>query len=144
MTNIKVSVIIPAYNTENQITKCLNSVLNQTLKEIEIIVIDDGSTDNTLELINNFKLTDSRITVISQENKKQGAARNRGIEIAKGEYIGFVDSDDYIDRDYYVKLYNSAVNNNCDIATTNILKHKKKYNKKGRQLGDPQKRRRLF
>ena len=104
MTNIKVSVIIPAYNTENQITKCLNSVLNQTLKEIEIIVIDDGSTDNTLELINNFKLTDSRITVISQENKKQGAARNRGIEIAKGEYIGFVDSDDYIDRDYYEKL----------------------------------------
>lgn len=129
MGNIKVSIVIPAYNIEKHIEKCLESVINQTLKEIEIIVVDDGSTDSTLEKINKFANTDSRIKVISQTNQKQGAARNRGIEIARGEYIGFVDSDDYIDTDYYAKLYNTASKFCADIAVTNILKHKKKYDK---------------
>ena len=124
--NPKVSVIIPAYNTEQYIAKCLKSLISQTLKEIEIIVINDGSTDSTLEIINEFAAADGRIKVISQENKKQGAARNRGMEIAAGEYIGFVDSDDWVDPDFYEKLYNAVKKDNFDIAVTSIIKHKEK------------------
>lgn len=129
MTDIKVSIIVPTYNAEDYIEKCLDSIVNQTLKEIEIIVINDGSTDSTLVKINKFANIDSRIKVITQTNQKQGAARNRGIEVAQGEYIGFVDSDDYIGNDYYEKLYDTASKYCADIATTNILKHKKKYDK---------------
>lgn len=129
MENIKVSVIVPAYNVENYIEKCLDSLVNQTLQDIEIIVIDDGSIDRTLEKIKRYADKDSRIKVINQTNQKQGAARNRGIEIAKGEYIGFVDSDDYINTNYYKYLYMIATKFNADIAATNILKHKKKYDK---------------
>lgn len=114
--NPKVSVIIPAYNTEKYIAKCLISLISQTLKEIEIIVVDDGSTDSTSEIIKVFAAADSRVKVISQKNKKQGAARNRGMEIAVGEYIGFVDSDDWVDKDYYEKLYNAAKKYNSDLA----------------------------
>ena len=129
MGDIKVSIIVPAYNVEKYIEKCLESLVNQTLEDIEIIIVDDGSTDSTLEKINNFANTDSRIKVITQTNQKQGAARNRGIEIAQGEYIGFVDSDDYIDNEYYKKLYMIATKYCADIATTRMLKHKKKHNK---------------
>ena len=117
----KVSIIVPIYNTEDYLEKCLNSLINQTLEEIEIILIDDGSTDNSLSIAKNFQQKDSRIKIIEQENKKQGAARNAGMKIATGEYIGFVDSDDWVDLDYYEKLFNSAKKYNSDIAlATNV------------------------
>ena len=117
----KVSVIVPAYNTEKYIEKCLISLIKQTMKEIEIIIINDGSTDNTLEIINKFASLDKRIKLITQSNQKQGAARNKGMKIAKGEYIGFVDSDDWIDLDYFEKLYATAKKYNSDIAlATNV------------------------
>jgi glycosyltransferase involved in cell wall biosynthesis len=87
----------------------------QTLKNIEIIFIDDGSTDNSAKILEKYAQKDSRITIITQTNQKQGTARNRGMEIAKGEFIGFVDSDDWVDLDFYEKLYNTAKEYNEDI-----------------------------
>ena len=100
----KISVIIPVYNSEKFLKKCLDSIINQTLNDIEIICIDDGSTDKSLRILNNFADKDNRITIINQKNSGPSAARNKGIENAKGEYIGFVDSDDWIDLDFYEKL----------------------------------------
>lgn len=117
----KVSVIVPAWNVEEYIERCLSSLVQQTLKEIEIIVVDDGSTDSTSKIISCFEHCGSRIILINQEHKMQGAARNAGIKIAKGEYIGFVDADDWLDKDYFEKLYNAAKKYNSDIAlATNI------------------------
>ena len=119
--NPKVSVIVPAFNVEKYISKCLLSLVNQTLKDIEVIVINDGSTDKTLEIVQKFEELDKRIRIINQENQKQGAARNRGMEIAEGEYVGFVDSDDWVDLDYFEKLYLTAKKYNSDIAlATNV------------------------
>ena len=117
----KVSVIIPVYNTEKYLEKCLDSVCNQTLSDIEIICINDASTDNSLEVLKQYAATDNRIKVISfEENKGAATARNTGIEIATGEYIGFVDSDDYIDIDFYEKLYDKAKESNADIVKSNL------------------------
>lgn len=117
----KVSIIVPTYNNEKFLEKCLVSLIKQTLKEIEIIIVNDGSEDNTKGILNIFEKHDSRIKVIHQSNQKQGAARNRGMEIAKGEYIGFVDSDDWVDLNYYEKLYKAAKKHNVDIAlATNV------------------------
>ncbi len=118
---IKVSVIVPVFNTEKYLEKCLNSLINQTLQDIEIICVNDGSTDKSADIIKKFVNKDSRFKLINQENKKQGAARNTGMKIAKGEYIGFVDSDDWVDLEYYEKLYNAAKKYSADIAlATNI------------------------
>ena len=113
---IKVSVIVPVYNAEKYLKKCMDSLINQSLKEIEIICINDGSTDNSLEVLKQYTKQDSRVQIFSQENKRQGAARNRGMELAFGEYIGFVDADDWVDTDYYEKLYSSAKKYDADIA----------------------------
>lgn len=118
---VKVSIIIPIYNTEKYIEKCLNSLVNQTLRDIEIICVNDGSTDNSMITVRKFANNDFRIKIIEQENKKQGAARNAGMRIAQGEYIGFVDSDDWVDLDFYEKLYNTAKKYNSDLALgTNV------------------------
>ncbi len=118
----KVSIIVPAYNSEKYIAKCLFSLLKQTLKDIEIIVVDDASSDGTKDILDIFVKYDKRIKVIfHSENKKQGAARNSALKIAKGEYIGYVDSDDWVDLDYFEKLYNAAKKYDCDIAlATNV------------------------
>ena len=117
----KISVIVPFYNTDEYFKKCLDSLVNQTLKELEIILVDDGSTDNSLAIAKDYQQKDKRIKIVEQENKKQGAARNKGMENATGEYIGFVDSDDWVDLDYFEKLYNSAKKYNSDIALgTNV------------------------
>ena len=126
-STIKVSIIVPAYNVEGYIYDCLKSLVSQTMQNIEIIVINDGSTDNTEKIISEFEKTDSRIIVIRQENQGISVARNNGINIAKGEYLGFVDSDDYVDNDYFEKLYNIVTSQNADMAVTSILKHKKNY-----------------
>lgn len=120
MDNYKVSIIIPVYNTEKFLKKCMDSIVNQTLKEIEIICINDGSTDNSLKILEEYATNDNRIKLINQNNLGQGTARNKGLEIACGEYIGFVDSDDWIDEDYFEKLYNSAKKHNAALACCSL------------------------
>ena len=93
----KISIIVPFYNTEKYIERCLTSLVNQTVSDIEIVCINDGSNDNSLEIVKTFANKDLRIKILEQENLKQGAARNNGTKIAVGEYIGFVDSDDWVD-----------------------------------------------
>ena len=126
---IKVSVIVPVFNTEKYLEKCLNSLINQTLQDIEIICINDGSTDKSADIIKKFANKDSRFKLINHEPNKQGAARNTGMKIAKGEYIGFVDSDDWVDLEYYEKLYNAAKRHNFDIALGTNVRVKKNINK---------------
>lgn len=122
---VLVSIIVPAYNVEKFISKCLESLTNQSLKDIEIIIVDDGSTDRTPEIIKEFAAKDKRIKMITQTNQKQGAARNRGLEIAAGEYISFVDSDDWVDKDYIEKLYTAITKYNADMAAASIARKKK-------------------
>ena len=111
----KVSVIIPVYNTEKFLRKCLDSVCNQTLQDIEIICINDCSTDGSLEILREYARKDNRIKLIELlENCGAAKARNIGIDIAHGEYIGFVDSDDFVDLDFYEKLYKKAVETGAD------------------------------
>lgn len=118
---IKVSVIIPVYNTEKYLRRCLDSVCNQILSDIEIICINDCSTDNSLEILREYSAKDERVKVIDfKENKGAAVARNVGIDEAKGEYIGFVDSDDFVDLDFYEKLYTKAIETGADVAKGNI------------------------
>lgn len=117
----KVSVIVPCYNVAPYIAACLDSLVNQTLRDIEIICVDDKSTDNTLEIIQERARIDTRIKVIAQPtNSGVSVARNTGIDMAKGEYIGFVDPDDYVDLDFYEKLYEAATRENADVAKANL------------------------
>lgn len=118
----KVSVIIPVYNTERHLEKCINSLLAQTLKDIEIILINDCSTDKSLDILTKYQQRyPSKIKVIStKENKGPACARNLGLDIASGEYIGFVDSDDYVTNDFYEKLVTACETTNSQIARTNI------------------------
>lgn len=112
----KVSVIIPVYNTEKYLRQCLDSVTGQTLREIEIICVDDGSTDRSLEVLKQYAAEDSRITVLTQKNLYAGAARNQGLAIAKGEYLSFLDSDDFFDASLLEKLYRKAKDIDADVV----------------------------
>lgn len=116
MEVIKVSVIIPIYNVESFISETLDSVLNQTLKEIEIVLVDDGSTDLSLEICKKFAVKDDRISVFSQNNQGVSIARNNGLLKANGEYVFFMDSDDTIDSEFLRGSYDIAKNENRDIV----------------------------
>jgi glycosyltransferase involved in cell wall biosynthesis len=109
--NDLISIIIPVYNTSKYIDKCLTSILNQTYNNLEIIIIDDGSTDNSKEIINKYQTIDNRIIYYHQENSGVAKARNIGLKLLKGNYFVFIDSDDYIDKTFIEKLYNSIDNN---------------------------------
>lgn len=111
----KVSVIIPVYNTEKYINNCLNSIINQTLEEIEIICVDDGSSDNSLNILKYYAESDKRISIFSQRNKGQSSARNIGIKNAMGEYLYFLDSDDYIANDALELLYAEAKKSDLEL-----------------------------
>lgn len=111
-----VSVIIPVYNVENYLSECLDSVCNQTLSNIEIICVNDGSSDDSLKILNQYRQVDDRIKVISQNNRGLSASRNNGLKEATGRYIYFLDSDDYIDITCLEKLYNNAVSNDSDVV----------------------------
>ncbi len=117
---IKVSIVVPVYNVEQYLRTCLDSLTGQTLKDIEIICVNDGSTDDSLNILKEYADKDSRIVIINQENQGISGARNSAIKIAKGEYIGFVDSDDWVDLNFFKPLYDAAVQNNCDIAAGGI------------------------
>ena len=92
----KVSIIIPVYNNEKYVEKCIRSVMEQTFRNIEIIIIDDGSQDDSVEILNRLAAEDKRIVLVHQENGGVAIARNRGLELAKGEYVTFIDGDDYV------------------------------------------------
>ncbi|MFQ7001963.1 MAG: glycosyltransferase family 2 protein [Clostridium sp.] len=113
---VKVSFLIAAYNIENYIEKCLRSIMNQSLKEIEIIVVDDGSKDSTLSIIKKLSCSDSRIKYISQENKGIIEARKTGLKNASGEYVVFIDGDDWVSEDLAEKLYSLGKESNSDIV----------------------------
>ena len=117
---IKLSIIIPVYNVEKYLEECLDSVLNQTLKETEIICIDDGSTDNSLNILKEYSKKDKRVKIITKENGGQASARNLGIKEAQGEYIAFVDSDDFIEPEMFEKLYTKSKDNKLDLAMCKI------------------------
>ena len=112
----KVSIIIPVYNVEEYLEQCAESLTGQTLKDIEIIFVDDGSTDNSYEILKRYAEKDSRIKLIKQENKGQGVARNNALETVTGKYIGFADPDDWVSPEMFEALYNTAVKFDCDIV----------------------------
>jgi len=118
---IKVSVIVPVYNVEKYLGECLDSLIGQTLQDIEIIAVNDGSTDDSLQILNEYAAKDGRIKVYSQQNSGQSAARNRGLSVAAGEYVAFIDADDWVDRDFLEKLYQAAQRENADIAAGTII-----------------------
>ena len=111
-----ISVIIPVYNTEKHLKQCLDSIVNQSLKDIEIICIDDGSIDNSLNILNEYKEKDNRIIVLTQQNKYAGVARNTGLSVAKGKYLSFLDSDDFFELNMLEEMYNKAETDNSDIV----------------------------
>src|SRR5574344_757344 len=107
----EVSILIPIYNVEKYLEQCLESVCNQTLKDIEIICINDGSTDSSLKIIKDFQKNDDRVVLINKKNSGYGDSMNKGLEKATGEYIGIVESDDFIEKDAFEKLYSLAKKN---------------------------------
>lgn len=117
----KISVIVPVYKVEKYLSRCIDSILAQTFKDFELILIDDGSPDGSGKICDEYAESDSRIIVIHQENSGVSAARNAGLKIAQGEYITFIDSDDWVDSDYLSFLYQLAVDNNADIACCTLL-----------------------
>lgn len=114
--NIKVSILVPCYNSEKYIDKCINSILHQTLDDVEIICINDGSTDNTLKVLQNFEKNNPKIRVVDKKNSGYGASLNLGFSISKGEYIGIVESDDFIENTMYELLYDNAKKYDLDIS----------------------------
>ncbi len=118
---MKISVIVPVYNSEKFLDKCILSIINQTLSDFELILIDDGSRDKSGEICDEWAKKDSRIRVLRQKNGSAAASRNKGLEIAKGDYIAFIDSDDYIDSDYLKAMYEKAEENEADIVLSGCI-----------------------
>ena len=110
------SIIVPVYNVENLLTRCVESIVNQTYKDIEIILVDDGSNDNCPALCDEYALKDKRIKVIHKQNGGYGSAINRGLAEAIGEYIGIVESDDYIDIKMYEMMYNKIIEKKAEVV----------------------------
>lgn len=116
MGPVKISIIIPVFNVENYLKQCLESVINQTLQEIEIICVNDGSTDYSLQILEDYAKKDERIRIITKENGGISSARNKGLEYVTGEYLGIVDSDDWIELDMFEKLYQNAKLHDSDMV----------------------------
>lgn len=119
----KISVIVPIYNSEQYLSKCLNSIINQTYKELEIILINDGSIDKSLKIMETYAKKDNRIIIIDKKNEGVSIARNNGIKKSTGKYITFVDSDDYLELDAIEKLYNTINTKKVDIVRSNYQVH---------------------
>ena len=128
----QVSIIVPVYNVENYIERCLNSLVNQTFKDIEIITINDGSTDKSLELINKYVKEDIRVSVIDLGDEGVSYCRNLGIEKANGKYIMFVDSDDWIDSNMIEAMYKKAEENKLDLVMCSYIREFKDHSKEKR------------
>ena len=121
MANKLVSIIVPVYNVEKYLPKCVGSLINQTYKNVEIILVDDGSTDQSGNICDTYLEKDNRIVVLHKKNGGLSDARNFGIEHAKGDYYSFVDSDDYLKEKTIENLVDAAENNGCQISVCNML-----------------------
>ena len=122
MSKPKVSIIVPCYNVAPWVARCMDSLINQTLRDIEIICVDDKSTDDTLRILREYAARDGRIQVVAHDkNMGVAAARNTAMDGAHGEFMGFVDPDDYVDLDFYQKLYETAVARGVDVACGNVM-----------------------
>lgn len=130
INNPKVSVIIPVYNVGNYLRECLESVINQTLEDIEIICINDGSTDSSLQILNEYAQKDERFIILSQENQGTGKARNNALKVIRGKYIAFVDPDDWVELNAFEQLYNFAQEHNSQIVQFNY----KEYNEYSKEI----------
>ncbi|WP_056469419.1 glycosyltransferase family 2 protein [Bacillus sp. FJAT-25509] len=119
---MKISIIVAAYNVEHYIEKCLKSIIEQTYKHLEIIVVNDGSTDRTLEVIQRISETDKRIVIVNKSNGGLSSARNAGLDLVTGNYVGFVDGDDYVATDMYEGLLEEMNKHECEIAMCAVLK----------------------
>ena len=124
MKNPKVSILVPICNVERYLRECLNSLVNQTLREIEIICINDGSTDSSLSIIREYERRDERIVVIDKPNSGYGDSMNKGLDLARGEYVGIVESDDFASLNMFETLYQEAVKNNLDVVRSNYYAHR--------------------
>ena len=120
MNKPAISVIVPVYNVENYLSECLESILNQTFHDFEIICVNDGATDNSYDILKDYAQKYENIKVINQENKGLSGARNTGIEAANGDYLAFIDSDDLVKEDFLEKLYNKAIETDADITVGNV------------------------
>ena len=120
--NTKISVIVPIYNVEKYLFKCIDSIISQTYTNLEIILVDDGSPDNCSRICDDYSLKDNRIKVIHKENGGLSDARNVGLDAATGDYVSFIDSDDYINKEFYETLVNLIIKHNADIAQCEFLK----------------------
>lgn len=116
MIKPKISIVVPVYNAEKYLRQCLDSIVNQTLRDIEIICVNDGSTDNSLSILKEYALADERVRIIDKENGGYGHSMNKGFAVAQGEYLGIVESDDYADLDMFQSLYNCAKQYDLDVA----------------------------
>ena len=116
----KVSVVVPCYNVERYLPQCMDSIINQTLKDIEIICVNDGSTDSTLRILQKYAEKDKRIKIIDKANSGYGASMNKGFSEASGEYLGIVESDDWVEPDMFENLYNLAKSNDVDVVKSNF------------------------
>lgn len=122
----KVSIIVPIYNVEKYLIKCVDSLVNQTLKEIEIILVDDGSPDNCPKICDDYAKKDTRIKVIHKQNAGVSAARNTGIEVATADWLAFVDADDWVEEDMFEEAYKRTINNDVDMVLFNFYSNYEK------------------
>lgn len=121
MEQIKVSLLVPAFNTEDYVSDCLRSLVSQTLREIEVIVVDDGSTDGTGRIADQYAASDSRVRVFHQTHQGVSQSRNTCLALARGQYVGFVDSDDWVSVDAFEQLWATAEKHSADIVLGSIL-----------------------
>lgn len=140
MNSPKVSIVVPVYNVEKYLSYCVDSLLNQTMTEVEVILVDDGSPDQCPAICDQYAKQDPRVKVIHKKNGGQGLARNSGIESASGEYIAFVDSDDYVDADTYQNLYTIAKEQNAD----GVYFTYQRFNNQGETWGEATSRKKTF
>ena len=136
LDNELISIIVPVYNAHKTLERCVNSICNQNYQNIEVILVNDGSKDNSLEIANKLARQDRRIKVVSQENSGVSAARNLGIQASKGKYIGFVDADDWVGEDIYLSMYTSMKDNNADLVLCNYTQvYETKYIRRNEFIG---------
>ena len=124
---VGLSIIVPVYNVERYLRRCIDSILKQTFRDFEVILINDGSTDNSRTICNEYKRLDTRINIINQKNGGLSSARNEGLKKANGEYIAFVDSDDYISNNMFMKMMKLANEYNCDIVSCGYRRFEGKF-----------------
>ena len=118
---VEISVILPVYNSEDYLKECLDSLINQTFDDFEVLCINDGSSDNSLAILREYEKTDSRITVIDQENQGVAKTRNNGLSLVKGNYVYFMDGDDELDKNAFKKLHDNLASNGSDFCIMKVI-----------------------